>query len=308
MGTGALCMTKHYKGIEQEFQNGVHLITWKTFAELESLIKYYLDNETQRKKIAENGRNLAREHYTWRNRINQLKDIVHKYDITFKTPRKEHWIDKIGKIKPFRVYSQNNEDAYLSYILSNIGRTRNGFFVDLGAGDGYSISNTKYFREYRNFKGIMIDGNNHGNDQVTEGWITRENIVKMLKEKHCPVFFDLLSIDLDGNDWHILNEILLMKYHPSVIIAEINPKFKRHEAFMIKYNASHQWAENDYYGMSLAALEKIAQTYGYKVVFVSDSLNAYLVRDQIVPEGKIELNYKQKRDFPLGAGEWIEIK
>jgi len=71
MSCGTMCLAYKHKGIEKEFTNGVHLRTWQTLDELESLIEYYLDekNQGERAEIAANGCKLVHEKYTWKYRM-----------------------------------------------------------------------------------------------------------------------------------------------------------------------------------------------------------------------------------------------
>jgi FkbM family methyltransferase len=53
--------------------------------------------------------------------------------------------------------SQYEQDRFVDEVIFN-GRN-NGFFVDIGAYDGITLSNTYYFEKYRNFNGICIEPN-----------------------------------------------------------------------------------------------------------------------------------------------------
>ncbi len=293
MGCGAMCITKSYPGIEKEYIDGVHLVTYDTLDQLKTLVEYYLEHEDERLKIAESGRNLVRENYTWQKRMEKLFAFYRAYAWDF------------SNVKPFKTYSQNFEEAYLQRILRNVGVQHN-FVLDIGAGDGYSISNSKFLRD-QGFDSLLIDGNNHGNNEVKEEWITRENILEILSKHKCPQWFDLLSFDLDGNDFYILDQIL-QYYGPSVIIAEINPAFDFAEAATIQYDPQHKWNETDFYGMSLEALRILADKHDYEVVLVTDSLNAYLVQKELIPSDFVPiLEYKKKNDFPKGKGQWMKV-
>ena len=54
-------------------------------------------------------------------------------------------------------YSQYNQDEYIDKVILN--RKRNGYFVDIGAHDGISFSNSYFFEKNRNFNGICIEPN-----------------------------------------------------------------------------------------------------------------------------------------------------
>lgn len=54
-------------------------------------------------------------------------------------------------------YSQQNEDKYLYEKYLNY---KNGFFIEIGAMDGITFSNTKFFEDELNWSGILIEPTN----------------------------------------------------------------------------------------------------------------------------------------------------
>ena len=65
---------------------------------------------------------------------------------------------------------------------------------------------------------------------------------------------DLLSVDIDGNDFHVLKAITCIK--PRVIVMEYNSKFPPPILFCMDYNPEHRWQGNDCFGASLKFLEE----------------------------------------------------
>lgn len=55
LGSGAMCLSHHYNGIEKDFEVGKHLDTWRTLEELEEKINYYLAHEDKRMEISGHG-------------------------------------------------------------------------------------------------------------------------------------------------------------------------------------------------------------------------------------------------------------
>lgn len=72
MATGTFCLTRHFDGIEQMFQRGVHLDWWHSFGELRDKIDYYLANPEIREQIAQNGMYAVRQNHTWSCRIAEV--------------------------------------------------------------------------------------------------------------------------------------------------------------------------------------------------------------------------------------------
>ena len=203
-------------------------------------------------------------------------------------------------------YSQNGEEQVILNIFDTLGMTK-GHLVDLGAGDGYSMSNTRALLE-RGWTGDLYDGNPRGANDVIKQWITREAIPALVNCK-C----DFVNLDLDGNDYWLLSAILEhTPATPSLIVAEINPIFLRTEAKAMPYNGSHQWAGDTYYGMSLAAIERLAKEYGYTLCHLHAGINAFLLRNDHAkahPELIRPISYVQKFDHKRHNPSlpWIDL-
>jgi hypothetical protein len=76
MGSGCMVLSKHYDGIEEEFDVSKHLSVWKDFSELFHHIDYFLTNGHERKSRALRGSEHVHANHTWRNRIEDLIKMV----------------------------------------------------------------------------------------------------------------------------------------------------------------------------------------------------------------------------------------
>jgi hypothetical protein len=72
LGSGTLCLSHHYQGIEEDFKVGTQLDTFRSIPELVEMIRYYLRNDMARMRIAANGCDLAHGDLTWEQRIGSL--------------------------------------------------------------------------------------------------------------------------------------------------------------------------------------------------------------------------------------------
>jgi hypothetical protein len=206
----------------------------------------------------------------------------------------------VNKVDKWFKYSQSGEEAYIQYLLS-VNRGINNHLVEIGAWDGFHLSNTRFLIE-KNWTHLLIDGDNHGNTEVKKHFVTKENILEILSSYNTPKEFDFLSIDVDGNDLYILEEILT-QYFPTLIVAEFNPIWQPHESKVITYDPTHTWNNDDYYGFSFLAGKKMAAKYGYSCVFQNDSLNMYFVKN--APEMNVQ--YDVKNYHPHSSkNSWID--
>lgn len=204
--------------------------------------------------------------------------------------KNDDWIKEIKNAQKIQKYSQTGEEGYIEFILEKILPPRtNGFLVDIGAGDGFRYSNSRYFIEEYNFQSLLIDGDSGGNKEVKQAWITRENVLQILEQNNCPKEFDFLSYDTDGNDFDIIKRIC-RSYKPDLIVCEINGTIPLGVSKKIKYDPSHYHKGDDYYGFSFSACLKLAELIGYRVVFQNDALNAYLVRKELLANPDAEIN------------------
>ena len=199
------------------------------------------------------------------------------------------WINQLYHIPKWKKYSQTSEESTLEHILKAVD-AKSKYLVDLGAGDGVYLSNTRFFIE-NGYTGLLLDANNKGNTDVKEHFLTRENILDLFSQYKVPNKFALLSIDLDGNDIYLLEQVLT-KYKPTVIIAEMNGKFEPNESCAIEYNPNHTWSDDDYYGFSFAAGLKVAEKFGYTCIYQNDSLNMYFVENSALAES-LDISVKE---------------
>jgi hypothetical protein len=195
----------------------------------------------------------------------------------------------------FKVFSQAGEDGIISEIFNRIGTT-NKFFVEFGVGNG--LENNSAYLLVKGWQGYWIEGSERfcksirqsfkdliANQQLTlkNTFITAANIEDLFREGNVPTELDLLSIDIDGNDYWVWQAIT--NYRPRVVILEYNAIYPPESSWVMQYNPSHQWKYNSHMGSSLKALEKLGDQKGYKLVACSFSgVNAFFVREDLLAD------------------------
>ena len=216
-----------------------------------------------------------------------------------------------------KIYSQNEEDGMILEIFNRIGTT-NKTFVEFGAGDG--LENNTLALLLNNWKGLWIDGSSRSinnikdhfksviNSQrlkVVEAFITKDNINEIISSNISDKEIDLLSVDIDGNDVHIFNEISVI--NPRVVIMEYNAKFPPPIEFCVDYNPTHGWQGDDYMGASLKYIDTNLNKKGYKLVGCDlAGVNAFFVRDDLVEDKFLapytaEKHYQPAKYFLVGG-------
>ncbi|MEK7137938.1 MAG: hypothetical protein AAB787_00365 [Patescibacteria group bacterium] len=195
----------------------------------------------------------------------------------------------------FKVYSKHGGDGILAYIFSKIGVT-NRTFVEIGVENGLEC-NTANLSFNFGWNGLLIDANEDwirsaqnfyqkklGNFstkiKMIAEFVTAENINQLIKRGGMQGEIDLLSIDIDSNDYWIWRSITVI--NPRVVVMEYNASLG-FRPITIKYNPHlHYQKDSLYFGASLTALSKLAEEMGYILVACDvHGHDAYFVKKDI---------------------------
>jgi hypothetical protein len=172
-----------------------------------------------------------------------------------------------------KTFSQNGEDGILEKILETIGTT-NKYFVEIGAGNGQEC-NTRLLLD-KGWHGAMMDRNGVTNVQMEH--VTAENVNDIFAKYHVPQEFDVLSIDIDGNDYWVWKAIT---YTARVVVIEWNCSISPFKALAIPYSPNFAWDSTCYYGASILALTRLGERKGMILVAADKrATNLFFVRAQ----------------------------
>ena len=98
-----------------------------------------------------------------------------------------------------------------------------------------------------------------------------------------PEEFDLLSLDIDGNDYHVLENISPL--NARLVVVEYNSKLPPPVKWVMAYNPGHQKTNTDYFGASLQSFEQLFFKKGYLLVGCNIAgVNAFFVRKDLVAQ------------------------
>lgn len=201
-----------------------------------------------------------------------------------------NWIERMYELNGRDLYSQNGEGLYLEYLAWHLP-IGNKVLVDIGAGDGFYLSSTKHLAQFGWQRNIR--------DRITGEDLTLDTIEKYISP------MELLSIDIDGNDYWILDKIL-SHHQPPIVITEFNSAFD--DARTIKYNPDHAWDGTDYFGFSFKAGEKLADKHGYKVIFQIANMNMIMVRTDLIKVSVPPVTYVNDSPFEKSnRTDWVHV-
>jgi len=191
----------------------------------------------------------------------------------------------------FRLLSQNQEDGILWALFREIGTTSKRF-VEFGS--GASGGNAAMLAGEFGWTGLLVEG-----DQGKVGyagrrfpratavcaWITPETVNTLLQEHGYAGEVDLLSVDIDGNDYWVWQAITVCS--PRVVMLEYNSMFGPDRAVTVPYDPTFSRRDHRfcYYGASLGAMTRLSASKGYRLVAVEPTgVNAFFLRNDVAPE------------------------
>jgi hypothetical protein len=206
-----------------------------------------------------------------------------------------------------KIYSQNGEDGITMKLIELIygDNATNKFYVEFGVETGIEC-NTKVLRELYKWNGLQMDG---GNEDISinlrKEFVKKDNIIELFKKYQVPEHINLLSVDIDFNDFYCLKEILAV-HRCDIIICEYNATHPPSEDKIVIYDEYGCWDGTNYFGASLLALDKLGKKYNYSLVYCNaNGVNCFFVHNNILINnthfaniGTIEHIYK-----PAGYGE-----
>ena len=205
---------------------------------------------------------------------------------------KEAWIRGL-RCSEHKIFSQNGEDGVISAIFAAIGTT-NRKYVEFGTENGMQV-NTRVLREIRDesqrWTGLLLDGGyKNPSINLNTEFIYDHNIVALLQKYNADKEMDLLSVDTDCFDFWILRSILEGGYRPRVIVVEVNGKWATDVSLVVPpaeqvpgLAVGGKCGFTDWFGSSVAAYHKMAECYGYQMIYCDRSgVNCFMVRNDIL--------------------------
>ena len=77
-GCKTFLLTNYTENLEKQFKIGEHIQTYTTKEDLLDKIKYYLEHESERKKIEDAGYQWTRTHHMYSHRCQRLVEIINE--------------------------------------------------------------------------------------------------------------------------------------------------------------------------------------------------------------------------------------
>ncbi len=193
------------------------------------------------------------------------------------------------------VFSQNGEDGVIDELLRRLGPGTETF-VEFGCGAGFQ-ANCVLLADVFGWQGLFMeaDATKHaqlerkylGNDRVStiRAEVTADNVEALIDRAGLPPELDVLSIDIDGEDYWVWQTI--GRYRPRIVVVEYNAALGPGRRMVQRRGLVPSGAGG--FGASIAALRELGERKGYRLVHTDlTGVNAFFVRADL----SIELDHE----------------
>ena len=237
-----------------------------------------------------------------------LRQLFHFYQTNY------HHTEKINlRNAGFRVFSQYEEDGKILFILAVIG-IKNESFIEIGSDDGLN-SNCANLALNFGWHGLFIDANRQsiargkyfynrypntfGQKPVfVFAKVTRDNINDLIKQNGYTGEVDLLSLDIDGNDYWIWDAITVV--NPRIVIIETFIDYGKRN-IVVPYNPEYSFPGKhpQYHGASPVAMVKLGKKKGYRLIGANQlGFNFIFVRNDLGVDSLPEVDIEEVLSHP----------
>jgi hypothetical protein len=289
-------------------------------ATLQRTMRYAFEHQDEVRATGERAAAAVRDGFTWAHSARKAVDRL--AELSRRTP-----VSRAGEYEPInayekRYYSRHDEDGITLELFARL-RAVNPFFVEIGAGSGEEC-NARLLAQTYLWRGVMVEESAESVAALRAGYArysgvravhakaTREQVAGLFAEHGVPHDFDLLSIDVHGNDYYLWEA--LVNYRPRVAIVAMNPSHMPPKRWVMAYDPAHVRGDDDYYGASLASLTALGLRLGYALVGIDNSVSsAFFVRRELLdtigfPERRPEDIYRApEHRRPHRDGPWAAL-
>ena len=218
----------------------------------------------------------------------------------------------------FQVYSQWGEDGIIDWVINKFPEIPKSF-LEIGT-ENYKESNTRFLLVNKNWDGFLIEADKVAvkdiksqrvfwkhNLKIENKFITKDNINTIIKKINIPKKLGLLSLDVDGVDYWILNKLSVLE--PSIIVCEYNSLLGQKKSVTVPYKKnfirSEEHYSNLYYGASIKAFVELMKKKNYFLIGTNSAgNNAFFLKknlfnkiNKLISEKKIFVSkFRESRD------------
>ena len=206
-------------------------------------------------------------------------------------------------------FSQAEAQDILTNIFKLLPTTPERWCVEFGAWDGIHLINTFHYISHQNWNYVLIEQDPLKFELIKSTYRQKpqailinkkvnleglDSLDNILATTSIPLNFDLLSIGIDGNVWHVWDSA--KEYSPKVVVIRFNPTIP----VDIEFVEPRDLSVNQ--GTSLLHIVNHAKEKGYELINAT-TFNAFFIHKELYPylnikDNSIQALWKTKKKAP----------
>ena len=163
-------------------------------------------------------------------------------------------------------------------------------FVEFGVGDGCEnntlvLLSLGWTGSWFGGQDLAFNADDSRSLRFHKSWIKSDNVIGLYRQALSDWSiseFDIMSLDLDGNDYYLIASLLSHGARPALFLCEYNAIFPFGANWKMNYDDNHQWQGGHYFGASLCSFVGLFAKYGYFLCACNPhtGVNAFFVRNE----------------------------
>ncbi|HEY4501204.1 MAG TPA: hypothetical protein VJI70_02985 [Candidatus Paceibacterota bacterium] len=193
------------------------------------------------------------------------------------------------------ITSEHGEDGVIKRIFEIIG-AESLSCAELGALNGTHGSNVWQLVKNEGWSGVLIEADQTYFEKLQKEFAEtpvakcvnafvsfegRQSLDNIFAQTKLPKEFDLFSLDIDGNEYHLWES--LIAYRPRIMLVEFNPSIPNDITFVQPRDMKV------FQGSSLRAFVELGKRRGYELIAANET-NAFFVLKELFPKFNINDN------------------
>lgn len=187
-------------------------------------------------------------------------------------------------------FSHSNEQQILgNYVEQLLPKDRPRTVVDIGAGNGVRWSNS-YALLLDGWKGLGVEADPQKHSLLARVYrqfsraatsnalVSPDNVVSLLRHYQIEHDLGVLCLDIDGNDYWVLDAIL-SEFRPGLVVTEINQNIPPPLRFVVRFDPNFELRRH-FYGYSISALEDLCEKHDYGILQLEYN-NAFIAQTEL---------------------------
>lgn len=165
-----------------------------------------------------------------------------------------------------QVYSQHEEQHIIQSLLERYQITPVAVEIGInnGAkGDGATLQGNTVFLKSQGWTCVWIDRDTHHRDVITKT-VYPENVTSIIADHLHDSQIGIFSIDIDSEDWYVVQAVLRDKIFPDMFVCETNSYLDPMEDLVMPLNHRRQgMAKSICHGATLRAFDNLMKKFDY---------------------------------------------